>query len=218
MQSHRQTLVGIDDSARICAIHITYAALAVPFLPFTWSVSPFDTITGLARGTREGGFSFLGAPFFIAIPILCWQLRKLVSDRVSRSLTAACYVISALAMLSVSAFVVLVARAPSDVFAIDLAPASVPALVGANVLLLVRNRRAISRDDATEAFLLGAYLPNAVFCLLAFPELRGIGAWLTLAVCAGYIAVIGLLSSVKPRFSAQIATGQTVTALGKRAP
>ena len=74
------------------------------------------------------------------------------------------------------------------------------ALILANTLLLVRNHKcALPPAAAAEAFLLGGYISNGIFCLIVcFHEGLQAGAYMILAVSIGYAAAIVLLSRGAP--------------------
>jgi hypothetical protein len=195
------------DPTRVAALLLALPGLAVPFLPFCDNRSPLQVL-------NEGSLALLGGPFFLAIPIVIWQARKLIGRRVSSIEIVAAYVLSVGAMLSgvVSAGLSMVDLKPSnfdglkDVL-IGMAILGSPFIFGlANVLLLARNiARRVSREFRAEIFLLGGYVPNAVFCLLMFGTgffHLDIGGKVAVVACIAYMITIVLtLCSSKRRSS-----------------
>lgn len=183
-------------SRRIFVLLLSLLGTAALFLPFTSGVSPWEAV----YKDFLGRFFLLGAPFFLSILILAWQARRLVVDRTSTAEIAVAYALSMVAMLSVLGFVTWLLTVkdspgkPNEIISIALCIA----LAGANMLLLVRNRRArLSREATAETFLLGGYLPNAIFCLVMwYPQeiFSGweIGAYMIAVVCVGYVVAIVL--------------------------
>lgn len=173
--------------------------LAVPFLPFTYDVSPLQTIL---PGRWWGNVTLLGAPFFLAIPIAIWQARRLFASRLTSFEIVAAYVLSAGAMISVLWFIgILLSDEGFNTFRKVEPTVSIFAcwlLVVANVALLWRNRfKPIAPEARAEVFLLGGYLPNAIFCLLAFgwgdwSRLQS-GAWTAAIACVAYVVSIVLV-------------------------
>jgi cation transport ATPase len=186
---------------------------AALFLPFSSGVSPFDVVAGqLLKGDFFGKWFLLhlAIPFFLSIPILIWQARRLFVDHVTKGEIATAYALSTAPMLSTAVslgiqtfYLVWEPSKSGNGYMITALVVSWLLLI-ANVLLLMRNRRArLSREATAEVFLLGGYLPNAIFCLVAFyPEGWfsgwGIGAYLIAVVSIGYLAAIVLLSRHKP--------------------
>jgi hypothetical protein len=191
----------------IFVLLLSLVGTAALFLPFTSGVSPWYAVT---NDKFLGGTFLLGAPFFLSILILIWQARRLIVDRVTTGEIVLAYLLATAAMLPIAR---LLGMATIDLATIDHSVRepegmalfiAVWLLLLANMLQLLRNLRpTLSREAATEAFLLGAYLPNAVFCLIAFYPRRffsgwQIGAYLVATVSLGYLAAIVLLSRQKP--------------------
>lgn len=181
--------------ARIAALLLALPGVVALFLPFTQDTSPLDEILSFGQFFN---FSQLAAPAFLAIPIVAWQTRRLFVQRLSVSEITAAYVLSTGAIVSVLAFTVLLLKDEPDMPGFGAAAIGLCwALVVANALVLMRNlAKGVTREAAAEVFLLGGYLPNAVFCLILFG--RGqwsrleIGALFVLIACVGYVASIVL--------------------------
>lgn len=202
----------MNRSLKIFALVVSCIGVVVPFLPFSDGVSPLDTLTQfIGPGLRLPRLALLGAPFFLPIGILAWQLRGLKSNRLTRAEFVAAYLLSAAAMLSVAAFVVwalIEGGLPRNNVRDLVTFASVPVTISVIALLLLRNRRAmVSRECAAEVFMLGGYLPNAITCLVGFWGNLQVGANLALAVSVGYVAVMALLSRGERRPSAAASPG-----------
>ena len=149
-------------------------------------------------------YAILGASFFLVVPILVLQTRRLMVDRLSTTEIVAAYLLGTLAMVSVLGFGVLLAPPLSEWdAAIVISMAMCVATIVANVLLLIRNRGArVSPAASAEAFLLGAYISytiawfTVVYAASIDPlwESLGLGGYLSAVVCVGYRAAIVLLS------------------------
>lgn len=202
---------------RIAALLLALPGLVAPFLSFTYFVSPMDTIrlAWFSRGDEAWILwilGVLGAPFFLSIPIATWQARRLFGGRLSAREVAAAYVLSIAAMISTLPFassILLDAKAFSASGV--LAPIIFWALfILANVALLWHTRaKHMASETSAEVFLLGAYLPNAVFCLIGFGgndswAFLQIGAWVALIASLGYLISIALTLRTEPRSPASI--------------
>lgn len=185
-------------SGRIFVLSVSLLAVAALFLPFTFDVSPWAVVKG---GHVPNGFILLAAPFFLAVAIVAWEVRRVVKDRLTSGEIAVAYGLSIAAMLSVLGFVILLVKPEAVTYADIVIPTILwSMLAGANMLLLMRNRRAgLSREAIGEAFMLGGYLLNAIFNLMLwsldgwFSNLN-IGAYLIAVVCVGYATAIFLIS------------------------
>lgn len=174
---------------RVAALLLAVPGVMALFLPFTSGVSPYE-------GVRFSGSFFnlalLAAPAFLAVPIAVWHARRLYSNRLSAFEVALAYTLSAAAMVSVLTAIVLSLPKILSSWGL-LAIALCLGLGGANALLLVGNlRRRLPREAAAEVFLLGGYLPTAVFCLVAL-GLDEIGSYVVLTACIAYLVTIILL-------------------------
>lgn len=82
-----------DLSRRIFVLLLSLLGTAALFLPFTYGVSPWDAVREPWR-TLKGEFYWgflLGAPFFLSVPILGWQVRRLFVERLSIAEIAVAY-------------------------------------------------------------------------------------------------------------------------------
>ncbi len=172
---------------RVAALVLALPGVVAPFLSFTYHISPLKTIVEFGSGRLW----VLGAPFFLAMPIAAWQVRRCAVGRLSPIEIALAYFFATAAMLPV---LVGTAIALSDS---ELPPlvlvvlAGLGGVVGANVLLLVRNLvRRVPNQVTAEVFLLGGYMPNAVLCLLGLAHDWNVGAYVVLIACIAYLLTI----------------------------
>jgi hypothetical protein len=170
-----------------------FVALA---LPFTGSDPLFTAIRFLwDPGFRE--FGFLAAAMFLTIPIAAFQVHRLVADRVAPVAVRLSYTFSAAAVLPILLLSVWfvwreVHASPerwiSEVWLLIVSGLSSWGFTVINLLLLLRNlARRLPREVTAEVFLLGGYLPNAVWCLVGSGFFDGweVGAYLVLGTCIG---------------------------------
>ena len=174
---------------RVAALLLAVPGVMALFLPFTNGVSPYG---GVHFSGSFFNVALLAAPAFLAVPIAVWQARRLFSSRLSAFEVALAYTLPAAAMVSVLTAIVL---EPKPAW---LAVPLCLGLGGANALLLVRNlRRRLPREATAEVFLLGGYLPTAVFWLvmIGFDPVFGLelGGYVVLTACIAYLVTIILL-------------------------
>jgi hypothetical protein len=181
------------------ALFLAAPGVLVLALPFASGLTPFD---GLRSFGSILDVSPNAASAFLALPILAWQVRRFLSRPTTGVEIACALIIAAAAMLPVAletpfAFGQLIdgrnflGRSPTRT---ALALASSWTLIGVNVLLLVRaNRCMASHELAAARFLVGAYLPNAVFCLVIFPDPPfQSGAIFGAVACVAYLSTMFL--------------------------
>jgi len=165
-------------------------------LPFTAGISPLEGLI-LAFDLEGDTLTLISitAPPLLAVPIAAWEIRRIFAPVPTTREMALAYVLATVCMLLI---------VPAGVFAIadgdqGLVPSRLSALAASwfavvgNVGLLLWNRaRAVLRGTRAEVFLLLAYLPNALFCLITFAYwefifgptwMWDIGAWLMIVTC-----------------------------------
>ena len=194
-------------SVSIVVLLVSLLGVAALFLPLTTASFVFSKFPSAWDVVKvfSGEFILIMAPLFLVVPIVAWEVRRLVADQLKTGEVAAAYGISTAAMLPVLGVLTAIVN-ENDAFSqvLIFVLAFCVALVGANLLLLIRNRRAgLSREATAEAFLLGGYLPNAILSLAIGLLVGGlselyVGAYLIAVVCIGYVAAIVLLSREKP--------------------
>lgn len=181
---------------------LSLVGTAALFLPGAYDGSPWLVLTRCPSLFLPCWFALFTAPFFLVVPIVAWQMRKLLANQLSAIELTAAYVLSAAATLSVLAFTVIPLIEAKTSLSAWLLFASPPWIMAtANFLLLWRNlKNRVGREATAESFLLGGYLPNAFFCVISFGLERKlqVGGYLIALVSLGYLAAIGLLSRRKP--------------------
>lgn len=177
---------------------------AALFLPFAWSISPWDAVYRVSRDSPpDWQIGLLGLPFFLSIPILIWQARRLFASVPTKVEIAGAYVWSTVANAAITLTLgLMLFRMVSEEknYAAEMALVLLPTccLLLGNMLMLQRNLRIkLPSSASTEAFLLGSYLPNAFYCLVGFGLFEGrlqSGAYVITIVSVGYVVAILVLS------------------------
>lgn len=198
---------------RVVVLVLSLCGTAALFLPFTAGFSPLDAAAdAVMPRALPFAYLFLVLPLLLPIPAGAWQIRKLATGNVSPIQIAAAYMASTGALLSVSWFVGL-AVVTEEAFPQSLNQLSSTvmciALVGINLVMLVRNRQfGESREATAETFLLGGYLPTSVFCLVMwYPReiFSGweVGAYVIAVVTIGYATAMVVLWWRMPKLAAR---------------
>ena len=179
---------GIDASLVVAGL----TGLAVPFLPFTFDVSPLDTIDG-----KWPEFWQLGAPFFLTFLVSAASLRQLVCCRPSKAERAIAYTVAMAAagiVISVTVRMVLgeglAAFNREDWF---LAVTSLAILLFGTGLLARRLATRGRKDQCPILALQVAYLANyvgVVSSILGTPDNWQSGAYVALVTAVVYVADI----------------------------
>lgn len=201
---------------RVFVLLLTLIGTAALFLPFAeigtifknliiWPLKSIIEHPALIAESHL--YAILGASFFLVVPILVLQTRRLMVDHLSTTEIVAAYLLGTLAMVSVLGFGVFYTPPLREWdAAIVISMAMCVATIVGNVLLLIRNRGArVSPDASAEAFLLGAYISYTipwfalVYAVSIDPLWRSLrlGGYLSAVVCIGYVAAIVLLSREK---------------------
>jgi hypothetical protein len=182
---------------RWLGVLLALPGVAAILLPFSGSVSPMQVVmeaTGLDSRGFAADFIWLAIPFFVAMPILDWQVARARASRIGWTRV---FVGHAVALAAVASVLVTTFQSRSESPA-EVLPALLPALVavvvwGALVARSFGRRR--PADETVGVSIHGAYLPNAILCLVAFRtgDMFGgwqVGAYLTLVACACSIFLI----------------------------
>lgn len=162
------------------ALPVWLLAAAVAFIPFARGTSPWDAVTLRVPGNQGNWWHMLvGAPFFLAYPMLWLRLRPFLSRRRSTAIGRRPIWIA----VGVSICGTLLVETP---FLLHLAGTSnwqrlaVLSLgfgiLLASGLLLLLHRHRIAPARACIVGLNAAYLANAALCLVVYSEAAG-SAW-----------------------------------------
>lgn len=158
---------------------ISLLAVMVVFLPFAVNTSPFDAVTLRVPGHQGNWWhALVGAPFFLAFPLIWLRLRALFSNRLSTSGGRRILWIA----IGLSIFGTILVELP---FLLHLAGTSAwqrlsvlslgLGIVIASATVLYLRRRHVFQSP-TRACLIGlntAYLANAVLCLIVYSDAKG---------------------------------------------
>lgn len=182
----------MNNSAKVAALFLTVPGVIAPFLPFVYDVSPLGAVL------RGYPYALLGLPILLGIPISIWQAYPVrAADSCPFAIVAA-YVLSIASLISVLLFTITVVMNSGMNLHAAASVTSCWLLVIANVILVRRNlATSISQSTAAGVSLLGSYLSNAVFCLIAFgwdPWIQlQIGALAVAIACISYFVTIVLM-------------------------
>ena len=158
---------------------ISLLAMIVVFLPFAVNTSPLDAVTLRVPGHQGNWWhALVGAPFFLAFPLIWLRLRALFSNRLSTPLGRRILWIA----VGLSVLGTILVELP---FLLHLAGTSAwqrlsvlslgLGIVIASATLLYLRRQYIFQTP-TRACLIGlntAYLANAVLCLIVYSDAKG---------------------------------------------
>lgn len=162
------------------ALVISVIAGIIAFLPLALDTSPWDAVRFIVPDNQGNWWHFLiGAPYFLAFPLIWLHLRPLVSTRRSipegRRLLWAIVAVSICGTIAVEAPFVLrlgnLARMNEWRWLSILCP-SLGIIITSGALLFSR-RRDIEPTSACVAGLNTAYLANAAFCLVVYAPMPG---------------------------------------------
>ena len=143
-------------------------SIALLFLPYTFGVSPWATVS--SERWNGGGLplALLGGPFFLSIPILIAQTRVLLKrpsskgERASYRLLACAALAAGLAYLGNGFRTQGFGKATIQSSLIRCIP------YAAAVGMMILSARKLDPEDATTVALQAAWLPNAVYCAFGF--------------------------------------------------
>ena len=161
----------------LIALVLWGAAAAVAFLPFALDTSPWDAVRLQVPGNQGNWWHVLvGAPFFLAFPIIYVRLRVLFTGALATKFERAC--IRALAGLSIAGTVLV--EAP---FLLHLAGTSKwqrvvvlslgLGIIAASGTILLRRHRSMPAASVCIAGLSTAYVANAALCLVVYSFATG---------------------------------------------
>jgi hypothetical protein len=194
----RHTNATIDSHKRwlnAVALPIWLAAGVVAFLPFALDTSPWDAVRLHVPGNQGNWWHVLvGAPFFLAFPMIWLRLRWLVFGTIAtvkgRRLIWSAVGLSICGTILVETPFLLHLAGTSEWQRLVVLGLGLGIVVAALILLLLRRR---DMFPAT-AYLIGldtAYLANAAVCLVVYSDATGPvwsrSGWFVTAVIAGPI-------------------------------
>ena len=148
------------------------------FLPYTFDVSPWATISSKAWGGLP--LSLLCGPFFLSIPILIAQTRMLLKRPFSKGERATYRLLACAALAAGLAFLGILWKS-SDILGILIWCIPYAAAVG----MMILSARKLNPEGATTVALQAAWLPNAIWCAISFW-----GSWQTGAYLAAFTIVL----------------------------
>lgn len=186
----------------VCLLLASSPGLFVPFLHFTWGVSPVEavkeTVTAVFANTLGEEYLLVILAVGLLVPLLlwCWQLRLALSPRietVERVVVLCAALLLGLATLGFSANLILhwVRQGAVDADSLCVLTAPLGALAGIPILLRLRGSAA--SYAMPKALLLLVYVSNASIALIGFADSRDPGWWVTLFLVAVWSADLGML-------------------------
>ena len=181
---------------RIGLLILAIPSIALLFLPYTFVVSPWATVSS---GKWKGGLplALLGGPFFLSIPILIAQTRGFLKRPFSKVERATYWVLACAALTAGLAFLGII----FDAEAFRKAPIESSFIYvpyGAAVWMMIRSARKLNPEEATTVTMLAAWLPNAIYCAIGFYDGWEIGAYLAAFTIVLYTVEIALSMHTNP--------------------
>jgi len=159
------------------ALVVCLLAGAVVFLPFALDTSPWDAVT-LRVPDNQGNWwhALVGAPFFLAFPMIWLRLRSLFSEQLStstgRRLMWIAAGLSACATILVQVPFLLHLAGTSEWQRLSVLGLGFGIVISSAILLFLR-RRDMSPTRACLVALNTAYLANAALCLVVYSAAMG---------------------------------------------
>lgn len=161
----------------VVALLVSLLAGTIVFLPFAFETSPWDAVTLKVPGNQGNWWhALVGAPFFLAFPMIWLRLRSLFSKQLSTS--AERHLIWIVVALSTGGTILvevpfLLHRAgTSELQRLSVLCLGLGIVVASAALLFARRRHAFP----TRACLIGlsiTYLANAALCLIVYSGATG---------------------------------------------
>ena len=159
------------------ALLVSLSAGAVVFLPFALDTSPWDAVTLRVPGNQGNWWhALVGAPFFLAFPMIWLRLRSLFSKRLStpagRRLIWIAVGLSILGTILVELPFLFHLAGTSEWQRLLVLCLGFGIVIASAALLFLRRREMFP----TRACLVGlntAYLANAALCLVVYSEASG---------------------------------------------
>jgi hypothetical protein len=161
----------------VIALLIWLLAGVVPFLPFAFDTSPWDAVTLRVPGNQGNWWHFLvGAPFFLAFPMIWLRVRSLVSTQPStatdRRVIWSVVGLSILGTMAVEMPFLLHRAGTSEWQRFSVLGLGFGIVVASAVILFLCRRR-IAPTRACLAGVDAAYLANVALCLVVYSGAAG---------------------------------------------
>jgi len=159
------------------ALLLWLLAGVVVFLPFAFNTSPWDAVTLRVPGDQGNWWhALVGAPFFLAFPMIWLRLRALFSKQLSTS-TGRRFIWSAAGLSICGTISVLVPfllhlAGTSEWQRLSILGLGFGIVIASGMLLFFR-RRVLSATGACLVGLNAAYLANAALCLVVYSAATG---------------------------------------------
>ena len=159
------------------ALVLWLVAAAVAFLPFAFDTSPWNAVTLRVPGNQGNWWHVLvGAPFFLAYPMIWLRLRSLLSPRpltiMGRRLIWSAVAVSMVGTTLVEVPFLLHLAGTSGWQRLAVLSLGFGIMIASALILLLR-RRNISHIQACILGLDTAYLANAALCLVVYSGAAG---------------------------------------------
>ena len=159
------------------ALLVSLLAGTVMFLPFALDTSPWDAVTLRVPGNQGNWWhALVGAPFFLAFPMIWLRLRSLFpkqqSSAVGRRLIWIAVGVSTCGTILVEVPFLLHLAGTSERQRLTVLCLGLGILIASAAILLLR-RHHVSPALACIAGLSTAYLANAALCLVVYSEATG---------------------------------------------
>lgn len=161
----------------LCGLLISLLAGIIVFLPFAFNTSPLDAVLLRVPGNQGNWWhALVGAPFFLALPLIWLRLRSLASKQTStpvgRRLIWIFVGLSICATISVETPFLLHLAGTSEWQRLTILCLGFGIVVASGAGLLFR-RGGISPDHGCLVGLNTAYLANAALCLVVYSNAEG---------------------------------------------
>jgi len=159
------------------ALLIWLLAGAVPFIPFAFDTSPWDAVTLRVPGNQGNWWHLLvGAPFFLAYPIIWLRLRSLFSEQpltaIGRRFVWSAVGLSIGGTILVEVPFLLHLAGTSEWQRLSVLSLGFGIVVASAIILFLQRRR-ISPNRACLVGLDTAYLANVALCLVVYSRASG---------------------------------------------
>lgn len=161
----------------VAALVVWLLAGVVAFLPFALDTSPWDAVILRVPGNQGNWWhALVGAPFFLAYPMIWLRLRSLFSTqhstRMGRRWIWSAVGLSIAGTILVETPFLLHLAGTSEWQRLSVLSLGFGIVIASAIILLTR-RRYIAPTRACVAGLETAYLANAALCLVVYSEAKG---------------------------------------------